>query len=1227
MPVLTIDVQADVRQAKRDLDGLKTSFRNNSRELDRLNKSASTSRTTFAGFESVLGKAGLASAGLAAGALLLGRSIISSAAEIEQQKRALEGFARSADEAEAQYSRFIETAKRPGVNIRDLVDAATQFQALGFSIDYAEQVTVAFGNALARAGQSSSQLGNILDAFRQIRSEGSLLQEDIGRITAVSAESAAALNRLYGSTRAENIRTSLVARGITDEGAQVATFLREWITELEKLPPAANTAANTFENFSMSMGQLGGAVGELILPPLTLLASGLTAAADGMSEFVRGTNEFAQATAGRGPSITTPAAQNVSVEGLRSAGQSVQQRLGTATESNIEALLREQQAVNNQLRAQGRSPQVELAEPIELEEVTAVLVPSPEFLNELTNVVKDGTQRGVVSSARNFRTPSLRPVPSVQGISDTGEALIQSIRGGAIPRADVQGVGLNISDPTFTALAEFPERTKALNAEFERLNIAFSRSTQALDRWGRAIPARRLQRWILDTEEAIVEANKIGASTEDWTRLLNDLGIELENVGALPTLKDLATDADLASEALNNLEQAYLGAFVSSVQSSLGQRGFGGQLFGNILGGFFTGGPLGAGLAAAATIGAKVVDAIINVDKLDDNREEGLRVLEDFNIDASRALEDFDDNTLLRANNFNRTFRELLLERRRILARRPTGNQRAFETFQDRLALSSRRLRDARENFNAQEDEFTKERATIVERFIEERRSIVDAFKLFTDQVVNDPTADTGRTARAPQAPVKLDVELNDIPEDQKQKILDAVEALAPGIKALLETDPQNLNEIHLALDELGQVHIDLSALTADQIAQFDLSALGEKFNVVTEAGIINGAKIAVLAQLNLDTLKNQLEIGTEVATSGGVQQGVDYPLNLDTLKTQLAQAVRDGFSGVGTQQSDAEVVVQIRYNPAILAEQAKLDAATADQAVTIGLGYGAVSPTDQAKLDAATADQDLDITPKIGAVDTVVIETALETLKSLGITPTFDLSSLVSVDIPALQALLNSTNFTVSLGDSRLTGKLDEDTSQGPVIGLAIPSHADIGDYLFSGSLDEILSSGDSLGVAVEAYANITDYVLSFPTPIQLSGVVNLSPNYLGSFPPGDAYDTGVAGAPAAPGAFSSGSEVGPQSISIIDPMFELSPTTIQALKPVQPDAFIASTRETPLHVIVANDKLNTDANITNPSLDVNVKEPIPIRIHATVTTDIDALTVAIEEAKYGLGTEGVTP
>ena len=271
---------SQVEASRRSTDTLNKSLATLKRRYDSVDQSApkslpSSQSGQSSGRGSIEGLAVGATAlvGLTAATQGLVVAQIEAAVQLERQKVSLEAITGSASAAEEQYQRLVEAARLPGINISQALSSSAQLQAVGLSGERAAEAISAIGNALAVSGQSSQELGEIINALTQLKGEGSILQEDISRITARIPSLIPLLEQTYGGTRAKQIRAFYEAQG---QGAQAAAmFIPDLITELQKITPAGETAGNALENLSDTFGRVQAVIGTALLPSVVNITKGI----------------------------------------------------------------------------------------------------------------------------------------------------------------------------------------------------------------------------------------------------------------------------------------------------------------------------------------------------------------------------------------------------------------------------------------------------------------------------------------------------------------------------------------------------------------------------------------------------------------------------------------------------------------------------------------------------------------------------------------------------------------------------------------------------------------------------------------------------------------------------------------------------------------------------------------------------------------------------------------
>ena len=190
---------------------------------------------------------------------------ISGAANLERLLIGLDAITGSLDAANAQYHDLIQVSRLPGINIENSLRATLQLQALGKTGEESTRIIQGFGNALALSGRPPRELGQVINAIRQMSGEGKILQEDIAIITTRIASLIPLMQEAFGGTRAEDVRNFYDALG-TPPSQQAELFLEVMLEGLERLPRAGETAANAIENLFDTAGRVQARIGSNFLP-------------------------------------------------------------------------------------------------------------------------------------------------------------------------------------------------------------------------------------------------------------------------------------------------------------------------------------------------------------------------------------------------------------------------------------------------------------------------------------------------------------------------------------------------------------------------------------------------------------------------------------------------------------------------------------------------------------------------------------------------------------------------------------------------------------------------------------------------------------------------------------------------------------------------------------------------------------------------------------------------
>ena len=262
--------QDDFKQLQNDLDKSADALRKQGEETEKLGAGKQVIRnlkTEYQGLKTDIGNVTLVTGALAAGTALLVKSQVESALQFEQLRKSLEVISGSATVANQQFERLVDVARLPGLNLNEAIRASVQLQAIGTSGEDAAEQIKQFGNALALGGGNSQQLGEVVNAIRQMSAEGKILQEDLAIMTTRVATLSPILKETFGGTRAEDVRKYYSAIGKADQQAEL--FLQTMTEALGELPRAGETASNAIENLKDTAERASAGIGSHFLPVVT----------------------------------------------------------------------------------------------------------------------------------------------------------------------------------------------------------------------------------------------------------------------------------------------------------------------------------------------------------------------------------------------------------------------------------------------------------------------------------------------------------------------------------------------------------------------------------------------------------------------------------------------------------------------------------------------------------------------------------------------------------------------------------------------------------------------------------------------------------------------------------------------------------------------------------------------------------------------------------------------
>lgn len=220
------------------------------------------------------------SLGVTLPALALGKSLITTAANMEALRKGLDSVATAADPTSKQLERLKEVAKLPGLGFEEAIQGSVRLQSAGFSANLAERSLKAFGNALATVGRGKAELDGVALALSQIASKGKISAEEINQLAERVPQIRRVMQAAFGTADTEVLQKA---------GIKAEEFVTKVVAELEKLKPVAGGTKNSFENLSDAVSMAADRIGQRLLPAVNAaiprIEAFVTGAADALDAF------------------------------------------------------------------------------------------------------------------------------------------------------------------------------------------------------------------------------------------------------------------------------------------------------------------------------------------------------------------------------------------------------------------------------------------------------------------------------------------------------------------------------------------------------------------------------------------------------------------------------------------------------------------------------------------------------------------------------------------------------------------------------------------------------------------------------------------------------------------------------------------------------------------------------------------------------------------------------
>lgn len=203
--------------------------------------------------------------GVTAPMLALGAASIKAATDIDSLKRGLTTVTGSAAATEVEFRKLRETAKLPGIDFEQAVRGSIRLQTLGVSADKARVIMGNFGNALAAAGGTKADFGEVVRQLSQLAAQGKVTKENLDPLVDRIPIIAAIIKDKFGAEALGDPAKVFERLGIS--GVQLADILNAEIGV--RVPKITGSAKTAFDSFSEAVTAAAGRVGEKLLPSVT----------------------------------------------------------------------------------------------------------------------------------------------------------------------------------------------------------------------------------------------------------------------------------------------------------------------------------------------------------------------------------------------------------------------------------------------------------------------------------------------------------------------------------------------------------------------------------------------------------------------------------------------------------------------------------------------------------------------------------------------------------------------------------------------------------------------------------------------------------------------------------------------------------------------------------------------------------------------------------------------
>ena len=248
--------------------GFTSGMKNAQQETKKTKQEVESASSSFEKIGSSLSRIGSSlSIGVTAPLFALGRQAIKTATDFDSLKKGMIAVEGSSAAAERSIKRLEQSAKLPGLGLKEVQRGYINLRAAGQQADLATRSLEAFGNALATVGKGKSDLDGVILALTQIESKGKVSAEEINQLAERVPQIRQIMLSAFGTADTEVIQKAKISS---------RQFVEAIVGELEKLPKAAGGLQNDFDNamdtISLSLDRLGSSLAPKAAAGLNFLA-------------------------------------------------------------------------------------------------------------------------------------------------------------------------------------------------------------------------------------------------------------------------------------------------------------------------------------------------------------------------------------------------------------------------------------------------------------------------------------------------------------------------------------------------------------------------------------------------------------------------------------------------------------------------------------------------------------------------------------------------------------------------------------------------------------------------------------------------------------------------------------------------------------------------------------------------------------------------------------------